>query len=104
MHRRALALIVSLVGATLLAIYLRGDFTVTAARENRAILRAKQSLTDRLLNRGNARVIVEYPLGAPTPREGENFQRTTERPFQVVDVRKGADGQINVYVKEVTTE
>jgi len=85
-------------------VYLRGDFTVTAARENRAILRAKQSLTDRLLNRGNARIIVEYPLGAPTPREGENFQRTTERPFQIVDVRKGADGQINVYVKEVTTE
>src|SRR5215469_5320022 len=42
-------------------IYLRGDFTVTAARDNRAILRPRQSLTDRLLNRGNARIIVEYP-------------------------------------------
>ncbi|PWT82576.1 MAG: hypothetical protein C5B58_07970 [Acidobacteria bacterium] len=85
-------------------IYLRGDFTVTAARDNRAILRARQSLTDRLLNRGNARIIVEYPRGTPTPREGESFQRETERPFQIVDVRKGADGQINVYVREVTTE
>jgi hypothetical protein len=85
-------------------IYLRGDFVVTAARDNRAILRARQSLTDRLLNRGNARIIVEYPRGVPAPREGESFQRATERPFQIVDVRKGADGQINVYVKEVTVE
>ena len=83
-------------------IYLRGDFTVTAARDNRAILRARQSLTDRLLNRGNARIIVEYPRGTPTPREGESFQRFTDRPFQIVDVRRGADGQINVYVREVT--
>jgi len=83
-------------------IYLRGDFTVTAARDNRAILRARQSLTDRLLNRGNARVIVEYPRGTATPREGESFQRFTERPFQIVDVRRGLDGQINVYAREVT--
>jgi hypothetical protein len=61
-------------------------------------------LTDRLLNRGNARIIVEYPRGIPAPREGESFQRATERPFQIVDVRKGADGQINVYVREVTAE
>jgi hypothetical protein len=85
-------------------IYLRGDFVVTAARDNRAILRARQSLTDRLLNRGNARIIVEYPRGVPAPREGESFQRAAERPFQIVDVRKGADGQINVYVREVTVE
>ena len=83
-------------------IYLRGDFTVTAARDNRAILRARQSLTDRLLNKGNARIIVEYPRGAPTPREGESFQREEDRPFQIVDVRRGADGQINIYVREVT--
>jgi hypothetical protein len=84
-------------------IYLRGDFTVTAARDSRAILRARQSLTDRFFNRANARIIVEYPRGTPTPREGETFQRFTERPFQILDVRRGADGQINVYVREVTT-
>jgi hypothetical protein len=83
-------------------IYLHGDFTVTAARDNRAILRARQSLTDRLLNRGNARIIVEYPRGAPTPGEGESFQRAADRPFQIVDIRRGADGQINIYVREVT--
>jgi hypothetical protein len=84
-------------------IYLRGDFTVTAARENRAVLRPHQSLADHVLNRGNARIIVEYPRGAPTPREGENFQRATDRPFQIVDVRRGADGQVNIYVREVTS-
>ena len=85
-------------------IYLRGDFTVTAARDNRAVLRPRQSLTDHVLNRGNARIIVEYPRGLPTPREGETFQRATDRPFQIVDMRRGADGQVNIYVREVTTE
>ena len=83
-------------------IYLRGDFTVTAARENRVVLRPRQSLADHVLNRGNARIIVEYPRGTPTPREGETFQRATDRPFQIEDVRRGADGQVNIYVREVT--
>ncbi|MBV8141883.1 MAG: hypothetical protein JOZ60_07560 [Verrucomicrobia bacterium] len=84
-------------------IYLRGDFMVTAARENRAVLRPRQSLADHVLNRGNARIIVEYPRGIPTPQEGDTFQRTTDRPFQIVDVRRGTDGQVNIYVREVTT-
>ena len=90
-----------IAGAT---IYLRGDFTVTAARDNRAVLRPHQSLADHVLNRGNARIIVEYPRGIPTPREGETFQRATDRPFQIVDVRRGADGQVNIYVREVTSD
>jgi len=85
-------------------IYLRGDFTVTAARDNRAVLRPRQSLTDRVLNRGNARIIAEFPRGMPAPREGENFQRAPDRPFQIVDVRRGADGQVNIYVREVTVQ
>ncbi|MBV8352297.1 MAG: hypothetical protein JOZ21_08510 [Verrucomicrobia bacterium] len=85
-------------------IYLRGDFTVTAARENRAVLRPRQSLTDRVLNRGNARIIAEFPRGMPAPREGESFQRAPDRPFQIVDVRRGADGQVNIYVREVTVQ
>ena len=84
-------------------IYLRGDFTVTAARDNRAVLRPHLSLADHVLNRGNARIIVEYPRGIATPREGETFQRATDRPFQIVDVRRGADGQVNIYVREVTS-
>ena len=85
-------------------IYLRGDFTVTAARDNRAVLRPRQSLADRVLNRGNARIIAEFPRGVSAPREGESFQRAPDRPFQIVDVRRGADGQVNIYVREVTSE
>jgi hypothetical protein len=83
-------------------IYLRGDFTVTAARDNRAVLRPHQSLADRVLNRGNARIIAEFPRGVAAPREGESLQRAPDRPFQIVDVRRGADGQVNIYVREVT--
>ncbi|MBV8330834.1 MAG: hypothetical protein JOZ61_10270 [Verrucomicrobia bacterium] len=84
-------------------MYLRGDFIVTAVRENRAVLRSRQSFADHLFNRGNARIIVEYQRGAPTPREGENFQRGSSRPFQIVDVRRGADGQVNIYAREITS-
>jgi hypothetical protein len=83
-------------------LYLRGDFTVTAARENRAVLRPKQSSGEQGTGRADARVIVEVPPGIPTPQEGSTMQRGSDRPFQIVDVRHGADGQLNVYVREVT--
>ena len=77
-------------------IYLRGDFTVTAARENRAVLRPKQTANE------NVRIIVEFPKGLPVPQEGDSVGRAADRPFQIVDVRRGADGQVNIYVREVT--
>jgi hypothetical protein len=77
-------------------IYLRGDFTVTAARENRAVLRPKQSGSE------NVRIIAEFPKGLPVPQEGDSLGRAADRPFQIVDVRRGADGQVNIYVREVT--
>lgn len=77
-------------------VYLRGDFTVTASRENRAVLRPKQTGGE------NARIIVEFPKGLPVPQEGDSVQRAADRPFQIVDVRRGADGQINIYVREIT--
>jgi hypothetical protein len=77
-------------------IYLRGDFTVTAARENRAVLRPKQSGSE------NVRIIVEFPKGLPVPQEGDSMGRAADRPFQIVDVRRGADGQLNIYVREIT--
>jgi hypothetical protein len=77
-------------------LYLRGDFTVTAARENRAVLRPKQTTGE------NVRIIVEFPKGLPVPQEGDSVGRAADRPFQVVDVRRGADGQVNIYVREIT--
>jgi hypothetical protein len=78
-------------------VYLRGDFTVTAARENRAVLRPKQTGNE------NVRIIVEFPKGLPVPQEGESLGRAADRPFQIVDVRRGADAQINIYVREITS-
>ena len=80
-------------------LYLRGDFVVTASGENRAVLRAQGGGT----GRGSIRVIAEFPAGVQPPAEGSTFARDEARPFQITDVRKGADGQVNVYVREVTT-
>lgn len=83
-------------------IYLRGQFLVTAAGDSRAVLRpqagpeAKRSLISA------TRVIVEYPSGALPPAEGSSVERDEARPFEIRDIRKGADGQINVYVREIT--
>lgn len=86
-------------------IYLQGNFVVTAAGQNRAVLRTQGAITDAIGIGGrtsNVRVIVEFPAGVRPPGEGATFSRDARRPFQITDVREGADGQVNVYVREVT--
>lgn len=86
-------------------MYLQGSFVVTASGGNRAVLRAQGALTEALGFRGrasNVRVIAEFPPGTTPPSEGSTFSRDSLRPFQIMDVRTGADGQINVFVREVT--
>ncbi len=84
-------------------LYLRGSFVVTAAGENRAVLRSQGAAGDPSKpGTGSARVIVEYPSVAAPPPEGSTFSRDETRGFEVRDVRRGADGQINIYVREVT--
>jgi len=83
-------------------IYLKGEFTVTAARENRAVLRPKSESAN--TPGSSTRIIVEFPRGGNVPKEGEAVARLNDRPFQIEDVRKGADGQVNIYVREVTVE
>jgi len=82
--------------------YLKGEFTVTAARENRAVLRPKQESASG--PGASVRIIVEFPRGGNVPKEGEAMARLNDRPFQIEDVRKGADGQVNIYVREITVE
>ncbi|MGV3533362.1 MAG: hypothetical protein ACO1QR_13430 [Chthoniobacteraceae bacterium] len=84
-------------------LYLRGNFVVTASGENRAVLRAQGAVGDPAKpGTGAARIIVEYPSSALPPNEGASFARDESRGFEVRDVRRGADGQINIYVREVT--
>jgi hypothetical protein len=83
-------------------IYLKGEFMVTAARENRAVLRPKMESGN---GQGTSiRIIVEFPRGGNVPKEGDPVARMSDRPFQIEDVRKGADGQVNIYVREITVE
>lgn len=76
-------------------MYLQGNFEVTAAGNDRAVLRAPRRA-------GNIRVIVQYPEGMNAPSDGSAVARDARRPFQIMDVREGTAGQINVYVREVT--
>ncbi|RYD61447.1 MAG: hypothetical protein EOP83_17000 [Verrucomicrobiaceae bacterium] len=84
-------------------IYLRGNFVVTASGENRAVLRTQGASGDPTKpGSAAARIIVEYPPSAVPPAEGATFSRDEQRGFEVRDVRRGADGQINIYVREIT--
>jgi hypothetical protein len=78
--------------------YLRGNFIVTASNEGRAVLRAQGPKTET----GGARVMVEFPPSVTPPSEGSTFARDESRPFEVRDVRRGADGLLNIWVREVT--
>jgi hypothetical protein len=85
-------------------IYLRGEFRVTASGENRAVLRDRAAGSDAANPSGaeSVRVIVEYPAGAVPPSENATFSRDQNRPFEIRDVRRGGDGQVNIYVREIT--
>ena len=86
-------------------LYLRGQFVVTASSEGRAVLRSQKGIANLIKpGSGATRVIVEFPSGATPPSEGSSFTRDENRPFQITDVRRGADGQINVYVREITAQ
>ena len=75
--------------------YLAGDFQVSASGNNRAVLRGNRA-------QQNVRVIVDFPAGSTPPVQGDSVSRDAQRPFQITSVEQGADGQINVYVREVT--
>ena len=75
--------------------YLAGDFQVSAAGQSRAVLRGSGG-------QQNVRVIVDFPGNTAPPAEGETVQRDAQRPFQITNVERGPDGQINVYVREIT--
>jgi hypothetical protein len=86
-------------------IYLQGSFVVTASGQNRAVLRSQAALPENLGIGGrssNARIIVEFPAGSRPPSEGSTISRDSRRPFLVTEVRRTSDGQVNVYVREVT--
>ncbi len=85
-------------------VYLQGDFVVTAASPTRAVLRSNNSGGEVTINGKSTgmRVIVQFPSSSRPPTEGSTLSRDSRRPFLITDVKKGADGQVNVFVREIT--
>lgn len=84
--------------------YLRGQFVVNVADANRAVLRPRPKLTDAVLHFGSGsstRVIVEFPAGYVPPQRGTVVNRDETRPYEITEVRRQTDGQINVFVREI---
>jgi hypothetical protein len=83
--------------------YLKGQFVVNFADANRAVLRpidGQAGPGSGGLGR-NVRIIVDYPAGAPLPEPGSTLNRDATRPYEVTEVRRQSDGQLNVFVREI---
>jgi hypothetical protein len=85
-------------------VYLKGQFVVNFADANRAVLRPRTKLTDKVLHFGggsSTRIIVEFPAGYVPPQQGSEVSRDEMRPYEITEVRKQEDGQLNVFVREI---
>jgi len=83
---------------------LKGQFVVNFSDANRAVLRPRTKLTDKVLHLGggsSTRIIVEYPAGYSPPQQGAVVSRDEMRPYEITEVRKQEDGQLNVFVREI---
>ncbi len=98
--------------------YLSGNFEVVARGPDKAVIRTPSRpgggqagppggtaplqpfLADDLGQR--VRVIVDFPPGQPPPEAGTPMVRDTSRPLEILEVNRAGDGQINVYVREIT--
>ncbi|MEY2550066.1 MAG: hypothetical protein QOG12_210 [Verrucomicrobiota bacterium] len=86
-------------------VYLKGQFVVNFTEPNRAVLRPKTGLTDAVLKLAgggqNLRIIVDFPAGYNPPTRGSTVTRDDARPYEITEVRKQSDGQLNVFVREI---
>lgn len=85
-------------------VYLRGQFVVNFAEANRAVLRPRSGMAEAVLHFGAAsstRIIVEFPSGYTPPPQGSTVNRDEARPYEITEVRKQSDGQLNVFVREI---
>jgi len=84
-------------------VYLKGQFVVNFSDANKAVLRPRTKLTDKMLHFGGSstRIIVEFPAGYVPPRQGAEVTRDELRPYEITEVRRQEDGQLNVFVREI---
>jgi hypothetical protein len=83
--------------------YLRGQFVVNFAEAHRAVLRPRSKLPTKIFDLAatSTRIIVEFPAGYPTPLQGSTVSRDATRPYEITEVRKDSEGQLNVFVREI---
>lgn len=85
-------------------VYLKGQFVVNFADAHRAVLRPRAGLASAMLRLGggaSTRIIVEFPAGYRPPAQGATVNRDEARPFEITEVRKQQDGQLNVFAREI---
>jgi hypothetical protein len=86
-------------------VYLKGQFVVNFTEPNRAVLRPKTRLTDAVLHPlgggQSVRIVVDFPAGYNPPARGTTVTRDEARPYEITEVRKQSDGQLNVFVREI---
>ena len=85
-------------------VYLKGQFVVNFSDANKAVLRPRTTLTSKVLHFGggsSTRIIVEFPRGYAPPPQGAVVSRDEMRPYEITEVRKQEDGQLNVFVREI---
>ena len=83
-------------------MYLRGSFVVTATGENRAVIRPRPGSEG--AGEAPVRIIVEYVNGSAPPAEGSKLERDETTPYEIRDVRRGATGELNIWVREIVAE
>lgn len=84
-------------------LYLQGNFVVTASGGGRAVLRSQSAVRNPFGGRAaEIRIIADFPEGVSSPEKDSTFSRDASRPFQIIDVTREEDGQINVRVREIT--
>lgn len=83
-------------------LYLRGNFVVTASRDSRAILRSSNRL-GRGGRKPDVRVIVDFPAGNLPPEAHSEVARDHLRPFEIREIHRSNDGQINIFAREITS-
>lgn len=86
-------------------VYLKGQFVVNFTEPYRAVLRPRTRLTDAVLHPlgggQSVRIVVEFPTGYTPPVRGSTVTRDEARPYEITEVRKQSDGQLNVFAREI---
>ena len=86
-------------------VYLKGQFVVNFTEPYRAVLRPRTRLTDAVLHPlgggPSVRIVVEFPAGYTPPARGTTVTRDEARPYEITEVRRQSDGQLNVFAREI---